>query len=216
MFICICRSGLLLYTYKLINIFNMHYEEKDFGLPEMEALSEKQMSEHLKLYSGYIKNINGLMDDLKMLEADPEKNLRAISELSRRLPFEWNGMRMHELYFEGLGGNGKPEGAITKLIQSQYGTFDNWLSEFKRVGASRGTGWTLLVLDRKGGFVFNIWVNDHELGHLGGADILIAMDLWEHAYLIDYLPGERKDYIDAFIKNIKWNTVNQRLSDAQK
>lgn len=194
----------------------MEYKEKTFELPEMEGLSKKQIEAHLKLYSGYVKNINGLMQDIATLKNDSEKNARALSELMRRFGFEWDGMRMHEYYFEALGGNGKPEGEVIKLIESQFGSLDELMAEFKAIGMMRGAGWTVLVLDTESGNLHNIWVNDHELGHLAGAKILIAMDVWEHAYLIDYLPSERKDYIEAFFKNLKWDVIERRLTEAQK
>lgn len=194
----------------------MHYEEKTFDLPEMEGLSTKQIEAHLKLYSGYIKNVNGLMDDINTLKQDSEKNARVLSELARRFGFEWNGMRMHEYYFEALGGDGKPGGEIVNLIEDQYGSVDAWMAEFRAIAMMRGAGWAILTLDTESGNLHSIWVNDHELGQLAGAKVLIALDVWEHAYLIDYLPAGRGDYITAFFNNLKWDVVERRLTEAQK
>tara|TARA_B100000745_G_scaffold300364_1_gene254026 strand:- start:5639 stop:6223 length:585 start_codon:yes stop_codon:yes gene_type:complete len=194
----------------------MHYEEKTFDLPEMEGLSTKQIETHLKLYSGYIKNVNGLMDDINTLKQDSEKNARALSELARRFGFEWNGMRMHEYYFEALGGDGKPGGEIVNLIEDQYGSIDTWMAEFRAIAMMRGAGWAVLTLDTESGNLHSIWVNDHELGQLAGAKVLIALDVWEHAYLIDYLPAGRGDYITAFFNNLKWDVIERRLTEAQK
>jgi len=193
----------------------MPYEEKKFDLPKMDGISEKQVLEHLKLYSGYVKNVNGLVTDLESLKSDSQKNARSLSELTRRMAFEWDGMRMHEYYFEALGGDGKPEGEIVKLIESKFDSFDEWSAEFKSIGLMRGIGWVVLVLDKRTGNIYNIWVSDHEIGHLAGTDVLCAMDVWEHAYVIDYPYSGRKDYIEAYFKNLKWDVLNERLADAQ-
>lgn len=189
-----------------------HYKERDFALPDLKGLSKEQIDVHLKLYSGYVKNINALYDKINEYKEDSERHALALSELTRRIPFEWNGMRMHEYYFEALGGPGEPEGDIIKELEKQFGSFDTWLAHFKAVGAMRGTGWAALTRDKQTGTLLNIWVDDHEIGHLAGSDILIAMDVWEHAFLIDYLPSERKEYIDVFMDNLKWDVVNNRFT----
>lgn len=191
------------------------YKEQDFNLPEMEGLSQKQIDVHLKLYAGYVTNMNKLNDTLSELKQDPEKNAIAISELTRRIPFEWNGMRMHEYYFEALGGDGKESGEVVKLIEEQFGSYDTFLSSFKKVGMLRSIGWVILGYDQKTGKLTITWVNDHELGQLAGVSILIAMDVWEHAFLIDYLPSERGNYIDAFFANLNWQKINERLVSKQ-
>jgi len=164
----------------------------------------------------YVKNVNGLMEDVNSLKSDSLKNARSLSELTRRFAFEWDGMRMHEYYFEALGGAGKPDGDVVKLIEAQFGSFEAWLEEFKTTGAMRGAGWVSLILDKRSGNLHNTWVTDHEIGHLAGADVLIAMDVWEHAFLIDYLPSERKEYIESYFRNLKWSVIEERLANATK
>jgi Fe-Mn family superoxide dismutase len=187
------------------------YTEKNFDLNHIEELSERQISAHLGLYAGYVKNTNLLLDKIETLrdsEAGPE-----ISELTRRFGFEFNGMRLHEYYFDQLSV--KTESATNNLrqaLEAQYGSFENWLNDFKRVGMLRGTGWVLLVEDELNGNLFNIWVNDHELGHLGNQKIILAMDLWEHAFLLDFLPSERKNYIEVFFNNLNWSILENRFN----
>ena len=188
------------------------YTEKTFPFPEMRGFSQKLLNEHLKLYSGYVKNVNILSDKLHQLEQNTEENKISISELKRRYSFEWNGMRLHENYFETLGGNGKSDGSIVDEIKKQFSSYERWLVEFKNIGSMRGIGWTILCHDKEGGVLSNIWVSNHEIGHLAGTKILIAMDVWEHAYLIDYLPSQRGEYIESFFNNLKWSEIEKRFS----
>ena len=179
----------------------------------MKGLSKKQVEVHLKLYGGYVKNVNAIMDKVTLLKKDSEKNALALSELMRRFGFEFNGMRLHELYFEALGGKGEKElkgEALEKALAKQYGSFEKWLKEFSAMGLMRGIGWVLLTYDPKAKRFHNVWVSDHEVGQLGSLPILLAMDMWEHAFMVDYLPAQKGDYISAFFKNLSWKTVETR------
>ena len=197
------------------NLAPMPYQEQPFTLPELTGLSARQIEAHLKLYAGYVKNTNALVDKIAELKADSEKNALALSELKRRFGFEFNGMRLHELYFEALGGDGTMSGPLHDALTAQWGSVDNWLAEFKALGLMRGIGWVLLVHDTKANVLHNIWVSDHELGHLGDTRILVAMDVWEHAYLLDYLPAQRADYIGAYFQNLKWTVCEGRFAKAR-
>ena len=132
------------------------YTEQKFNLSKMEGISEKQIDIHLGLYAGYVKNVNALKINIEELKKDPEANVIAIAELSRRLSFEWNGMRMHEYYFETLGGDGKPEGVLKEKIENAFGNYETWEKEFKRIGKLRGIGWAVLALDKKTNTLENI------------------------------------------------------------
>lgn len=193
----------------------MTYTEQQFNLPEMPGISQKQIEVHLKLYAGYVKNANAMMAKIAELKQDSEKNALALAEIVRRFPFEFNGMRLHELYFEALGGSGEvTDGTLKDALAKQYGSCDAWLAEFKAVGMMRGIGWTLLAYDAKASLFHNIWVNDHEVGHLGDQRIVLAMDVWEHAFLVDYLPAQRPDYIAAFFQNLRWEMCENRFTKA--
>lgn len=193
----------------------MAYQEQQFNLPELKGLSAKQIEVHLKLYAGYVKNTNAMTAKIAEYKQDSEKHAIALSEIVRRFPFEFNGMRLHELYFEALGGDGVvADSSLKDALAAQYGSFDAWVAEFKAVGMMRGIGWTLLMYDAKGGVFHNIWVNDHEVGHLGDQRILLAMDVWEHAFLIDYIPAQRPDYIAAFFQNLRWDVCESRFTKA--
>lgn len=194
------------------------YQEKNFGLTSLPAqsglpgLSEKQITEHIKLYNGYVKNLNELNMRLEKLQADPAADAYVVAELKRRIGFEFNGMRLHDYYFSDLGGNGVlADGELKSALSAQYGSYENWQKDFKATAMMRGTGWAILAYDEDAKRFFNIWVNSHELGHLAGAKILIALDVWEHAFLFDYLPSERAKYIDAYLANINWQKIEARF-----
>ena len=190
----------------------MLYTEQTFQLPDMSGLSAKQIEVHLKLYAGYVKNVNAIMAKLDELMQDSEKNALALSELKRRFGFEFNGMRLHELYFESLGGDGKAEGKLADALTKQWGSFEAWQNEFKAMGSMRGIGWVLLTYDTKANMFHNVWVSDHELGHLATLPVIVAMDMWEHAFMIDYVPAQKSDYVSAFMHNLNWKKLDERFS----
>jgi Fe-Mn family superoxide dismutase len=194
----------------------MHtYTPKTFALGELQGLSEKQIKAHIGLYEGYVKHINVLREQIKELEAtDKEKFAYAIMETRRRLGFEFNGMRMHEYYFEQLEGSPSTLASDSKLGQAvteKYGSIENFIAHFTTVGMSRGIGWSVLYADPTAHTMHTTWVGDHELGQLGGLPVILAMDMWEHAYMVDYLPAEKKNYIEAFLRNLNWDVVSKRF-----
>lgn len=194
----------------------MHsYTTQSFNLPELPGLSEKQIEAHLGLYEGYVKNTNLLREQIHTLESmDKEKYAYAIMELRRRLGWEFDGMRMHEYYFEQFegGGNGiDAGGALSQALIEKYGSFEDFIGHFTTIGMTRGIGWTILYHDTKGSTVHVAWVGDHELGQLAGLPVILAMDMWEHAFMIDYLPSEKKQYIEAFLKNTNWKVAENRF-----
>lgn len=190
----------------------MPYIEQSFKLPEMTGLSAKQIEAHLKLYAGYVKNVNAVAAKIDEYKKDSEANAIALSELTRRYAFEWNGMRLHEIYFAGLGADGSMTGPLADAIAGYYGSLDLWKNEVKAMAMMRGIGWVLLVLDRATNTMRNIWVSDHEIGHLAGCDVLFALDVWEHAYLLDYLPAQRADYVNAVFANLNWAAAEARFA----
>jgi Fe-Mn family superoxide dismutase len=193
----------------------MEYKEQQFNLPSLDGISEEQIKVHLGLYSGYVKHVNLIREKIAELSNDKEKNGYLISELRRRFSFEFDGMRMHEYYFEGLEGGAKEisEGDLKNILAEKYGSFDAFIEHFKAVGMSRGIGWTVLYFDNKAKTPHVTWVSDHEQGVLAGLPILIAMDMWEHAFMVDYTPAEKGKYIDTFLSNLNWEVVEKRFSE---
>lgn len=193
------------------------YSARAFALPELKGLSTKQLEVHLKLYQGYVTNTNTLRATLAELRNDSEKNAYAIAEVLRRLGFEFDGMRMHEYYFEQFDGGATTlaeSSALAETLATKYGSFDDFLTHFTSVGMMRGIGWTILYYDPIGKTPHVAWVGDHEIGQLAGLPIILAMDMWEHAYMVDYVPGEKKQYISAFLDNVNWETVAKRFDTA--
>lgn len=172
-----------------------------------EGFSDEILKNHFKLYEGYVKNANTLIEKLGELEkGSPEYN-----ELKRRFGWEWNGMRLHEVYFGGMTKEPKePSDSFKQKAADAYGSFEKWLEDFKKTGALRGIGWGLCVQDNENGKLFNIWSDEHDTGYLAGTTPIIAMDVFEHAFVLDY-GMDRGAYIDAFCNAIDWETVEKRL-----
>lgn len=196
----------------------MSYTARTFDLPTLTGLSPKQLEVHLALYAGYVKHVNLILEKIQKLHLeDAEGNAFVINELRRRLGFEFDGMRMHEYYFEQFEGGPKsasPDGGLQKAAAEKYGGWDNFIAHLHEVAGTRGIGWVIVYFDGMGGTLHTAFVNDHELGQLAGLPIILAIDLWEHAYMVDYVPAEKKSYISAFLENVNWETVEKRLSDA--
>lgn len=192
------------------------YQPKDYSnLLGMSGFSDKALQQHFKLYQGYVSNVNQLLQTLASMNASGQQKTQAWSELRRRIGWEWDGMRLHELYFDNLGGNKPidPNSRLAKAIIEDWGSMDNWQQDFKDTGAMRGIGWAILYQDPLTGQLINIWIDEHDSGHLAMGTPLLVMDVWEHAYMTDY-GINRGDYINAFFNNIDWQVVQNRYSEA--
>jgi len=193
----------------------MNYTARTFDLPELKGLSKKQIDVHLALYEGYVKHVNLILDTIKELrEKDAEKNAFVINELRRRLPFEFDGMRMHEYYFEQFEKGAEipdDKSPLRAAADERYGSWDGFMAHVKEVAGTRGIGWVVVYYDPAGRAMHTTWVGDHELGQLAGLPIILAVDLWEHAYMVDYLPAEKKSYVEAFLTNVNWDVPEKRF-----
>ncbi|HVO91840.1 MAG TPA: Fe-Mn family superoxide dismutase [Terriglobales bacterium] len=194
------------------------YPVKTFNLGRLHGISDRTLEMHFKLYEGYVQQTNLLLERLadfsSRSQADPTDNL-AYAELSRRLGFEYNGMVLHEHYFANLKkfGFGDPQrnSVFHHAAESSYGTYQNWKADFIRKGKMRGVGWVICFQDPRTGQLINHWVTLHEVGHVAGFTPVLVMDVWEHAFIFDYLPVERAKYVEAFFANVDWETVEGRL-----
>ena len=197
----------------------MPYPEKTFNLPPLYGISDESVKQHLGLYAGYVKNFNALIALMGKLLRNPEENAPALSELQRRLPFEFDGMRLHELYFAQWEGGSTPltaSGVLGTALANQYGSFEQTLAHLKNVGLMRGPGWALLYLDPETN-VFHMGFSEQQhQGHFVTLPIILALDVWEHAYLLDYGALGKGAYIDAFFKNLNWPVMERRFADIQK
>ncbi len=191
----------------------MAYEAKDYAkLLGMQGFSDNLLNTHFTLYKGYVTNTNKLFDSLAAMVKDGKAATPEYAELKRRLGWEFNGMRLHEYYFENLGGKAalNPEGKLGKLLAADFGSYDAWLQDLKGTATMRGIGWTILYQDIVGGRLFNQWINEHDVGHPAGCQPLLVLDVFEHAFITDY-GLKRADYIEAFLKNVDWKAVEARL-----
>lgn len=190
----------------------MIYTPKTFQFGALDGISQKQLDVHIKLYEGYVKFINVIEDQQTELLKDSEKNAYALGEVTRRIGFEWNGMRMHEHYFSQWEGAASPiAGPLADALVKQYGSVDTWQARFKGVALMRGIGWAILSWDPVGKQFVNHFVADHELGQLNGLTTILALDMWEHAFMVDYVPAEKVKYVDAFFANLNGGIVNARF-----
>ena len=192
------------------------YQEQKFNIGELAGISKKNIEEHLKLYSGYVKHTNLILEKIKELEGS-EKDAYALSEMQRRFSFEWNGMRNHEYYFKSLeGGSTTPttDGPLYKAIEGEWGSFDKWLSRLKMIAMTRGIGWAILYYDREAKKLINAWVDEQHLGQLNSATFILGIDMWEHAYVYDYPTSEKKKYVEAYFTNLNWQVIESNFKKA--
>lgn len=193
----------------------MTYEPKKFEhLLGTEGFSDNLLKNHFTLYQGYVANTNKLIEELSTLAKEEKTATPSFAELKRRFSWEFNGMRLHEYYFGNMVKGGKvldKSSALFKKIANDFGSLENWEKDFKATGTMRGIGWVILYYDIEAGQLFNVWINEHDLGHLSGTTPLLVMDVFEHAYMIDY--GLKKaDYIETFFKTVDWSVVNERFN----
>lgn len=202
------------------------FEEMKFNIGPLQGISAKNIEEHLKLYSGYVKNLNLIVEKIGEYMAEPEKNVYVVGELQRRFSFEFNGMRNHEYYFKSLEGGAKSLPASSKLkiaiekftpsTAGQAPSFDLWLASFKMLAMTRGIGWAVLGYDKQTEQFVHIWIDEQHLGQLNGVEWILGIDMWEHAYVYDYPTSEKKKYVEAFFDNLNWEVVEENFKMAQK
>lgn len=191
----------------------MAYEAKKFTLPSLEGISDESVKQHISLYEGYVKNFNAISSALPEYAKDAEKNALAISELMRRKSFEFDGMRLHEYYFEQFEGGPKPldEGStLGKALKEEYHGY--FIEYVKAIGNMRGPGWAMLYWDAQGRQFQAGFVGEQHQGHFVTLPIILALDVWEHAFLLDYGATGKGKYLDAFFKNLNWDVVEKRFS----
>ena len=193
----------------------MNYESKNFqNLIGLKGFSDQLLNNHFTLYQGYVANINKLNDLLVAIEKEGKFGTPEYSELNRRLGWEFNGMRLHEYYFANMAKEAKPMDADSTLMEAiikEFGSYEMFEKDFKLMGAMRGIGWIILYCDTMAQRLFNVWINEHDVGHFAGCAPLLVVDVFEHAYMIDY--GLKKaDYIEAFFKAIDWAVISGRYN----
>ncbi|HNU06288.1 MAG TPA: Fe-Mn family superoxide dismutase [Pyrinomonadaceae bacterium] len=196
---------------------NTVYKPKTWDLSDLTGISNETLAMHFKLYEGYVANTNVLNEKIAELmcsgSLDPTQ-MAAFSELKRRYGFEYNGMVLHEYYFDNMQrhgtGDAAADSAFAKAAESSFGSYSTWKNDFVSVGKMRGVGWAVTCADSDGN-LSNHWISLHEDGNVAGYKPVLVMDVWEHAFIRDYAPVDRPKYIEAFFANINWDTVSSRL-----
>jgi Fe-Mn family superoxide dismutase len=178
---------------------------------------------HFKLYEGYVKETNNLSERIFEFLRDgkvDQDEMPLYSELKRRLGFEFNGMVLHEYYFgnltKGGGAEPAPSSSFHKAAEASFGSYDVWKADFVGVGKMRGVGWAICYEQPESGRLSNHWISLHQIGEVAGYNPVLVMDVWEHAFLLDFAPAERPKYIEAFFSNIDWNAVEGRLTQTKR
>jgi Fe-Mn family superoxide dismutase len=196
------------------------YTAKSFDhLSGLAGISDAQVSEHLELYGGYVKQVNALVQELSEMRADRAQSGKdfSLAEGTRRLAYEYDGMVLHELYFSNLkpGGESRPSDrhAVGRALAEAYGSFDQWQANFQAIGGMRGIGWVVLYQDPVNSRLVNQWISLHQDGIPARWKPILVMDVWEHAFMRDYKATERPKYVEAFFKNVDWSVVEQRLRE---
>ena len=197
------------------------FEEIKFNIRTLKGISAKNIEEHLKLYAGYVKNTNLILEKIPEYEGYAKEDTFApyvVSEIQRRFSFEFNGMRNHEYYFKSLEGGAKSldtDSKLKKELEKEVSSFDVWLTGFKALAMTRGVGWAVLGHDKQTGQFVHIWIDEQHLGQLNGVNWVLGIDMWEHAFIYDYPTSEKKKYVDAFFENLNWEVIEENFKKAQ-
>lgn len=195
------------------------FEEKQFNIGKLKGISQTNVDEHLKLYSGYVKNANLIREKLEEMYDKTDSDLYHRAELHRRFSFEYNGMRNHEVFFESLeNGSITPntDSSLYKKIITQWGDFDKWLSAFKQMAKTRGIGWANLSYDPHSEELLINWIDEQHLGQLNTTTPILMLDMWEHSFVADYQPSGKGQYIDDFFENLNWSVIENNYDKAVK
>ncbi len=195
------------------------FTPKKFDFPDISGISKDTMEVHMKLYEGYVKHANLILEKIETYSADSESNAYALGELQRRFAFEFDGMRNHEYYFsllEGAPSPLAPESALAQSISKEWGSVDAFMARFKAIALTRGIGWAMLYYDKVTDRLLTQWVDEQHLGHLTGLQPIIALDVWEHAYLLDYKPAEKAQYVDAYLSAMNWTLANEWFENSRE
>lgn len=187
------------------------FTAKQFNIKPLQGISATTISEHIKLYEGYVKHANLILEKIESLKNIAESAYE-LTEARRRFGFEFDGMRNHELYFALLEGEAKnlTEGSkLTQKISESFGSVDAWMSDFSSLAKTRGIGWAILYYDKQTNTLLNSWVDEQHLGHLVGLTPIVAIDMWEHSFVADYQPSGKAQYITDFMSQINWDVAEQ-------
>ena len=195
----------------------MHvYEPRKFNIPKLDGISEKAMEAHIGLYEGYVKNFNALSKSItEFATQDWEKYTNPVAEMIRRRSFEFDGMRLHEQYFEQFEGGSTTlttSGSLAKILENEYGRGGGFERVMQKIGGMRGPGWAMLYWDPHARELLTAFVEDQRIGHFVSLPVILALDVWEHAFILDFGAQGKSGYMDAFFKNLNWDVIEKRFA----
>lgn len=196
----------------------MEYQPKTFSIPALEGISAKSVEEHLGLYAGYVKNFNAMSALLPEYAKDAEKNTHALAEIIRRRSFEFDGMRLHELYFAQFEQGSTlltAESALSKQFETEYHKVEYFIEMFRMIAMMRGPGWAIAYWDPVAKQFITGFSGEQHQGHFITLPVILVLDVWEHAYILDYGAAGRGNYVDAFFKNLNWKVIEERFEAAK-
>ncbi|MBA3815560.1 MAG: superoxide dismutase [Parachlamydiaceae bacterium] len=191
------------------------YEVKNFDhlIGNISGLDDALLKMHFKLYEGYVNNTNIILQKLQLLNSTGQNKTPEFAALKRLVGWEFDGMLLHEYYFENLGGKSPLDSKdpLALKMNQDFGSFEQWKADFIATGLMRGIGWVVAYIEPKNGRLVNEWINEHDLGHLAGGTPILIMDVFEHAYITQFAL-DRAKYIDVFFANINWDAASRRFN----
>jgi Fe-Mn family superoxide dismutase len=191
----------------------MTYEVRPFDLSGVQGLSKKAIDLHLGLYKGYVENLN------KLLEQAPKGGSPLVMDgYNRRFAFEYNGVKLHELFFEQLASKRRQplaDSDFADALKEDFGDFNGWKGKIEAVAATRGVGWVMTLRERSTSRLHNFWVDLHHMNMPADSQIVFVLDVWEHAYMLDFTPAQKADYVKTILENVDWATVEKRFAAAE-
>lgn len=193
----------------------------DHLVGNLPGFSPKQIEQHIKLYQGYVKKINEIRSEIEKIPFDERKDksnfsFGKYSELKRREAVPYNGVYLHEMYFDNMGGGGgAPKPDVARAIEASFGSQSNWEEDLRACAEAATGGWVLLTYDRVDGKLHHNQMWEHTIGIMVNQEHLLVLDTWEHAFMIDF-GTDKKSYLTAFLQNVSWNVVADRLAEATR
>lgn len=201
-----------------LGVFGAEYKPKDFSylIEKNPGFDKKIFETHFQLYRGYVNQVNDLNRRLSEEMAKGDKDALTVQSIKRRLGWEYDGMCLHELYFENLGGNGQlaSDAPLYKKIAQKFSSFALWKEEIMTISQTRGIGWIVLYWDPEKDVLTNAWVEEHSTGPLISNVPLLVIDLWEHAYLCQF-GLNRAQYMNAVFSSLNWDVIHRRMNSNQ-
>jgi Fe-Mn family superoxide dismutase len=191
------------------------YQIRPFDLSAVQGLSKKAIDLHLGLYKTYVEQLNKLLEQSPSHAPAAAAAPLALDGYNRRFAFEYNGVALHEIFFEQLAGKHRQpqaDSAFAGALQTDYGDFAGWKASIEALGNTRGVGWVLSLRERGQQRLHNCWVDLHHLNLPANCDVVFALDLWEHAFMLDFTPAQRADYVKIILDNVDWPVVERRCA----